>query len=112
MGRVQSLADLDYLDFVLAHVRVGACFDPRRCIVVGKQSERALLIPCSAQLDLYKPRRDFLIEESRPEFPATELTKTSFAIDGPVQEVEIERIRKVYGKLTGQLAKEFESWLG
>lgn len=101
------------LSVVLAGVPVGECTDPRRCIVVGIQEpSHWILVPCSAQLDLHRPRVDFLIPEDHADFAATGFQRTSYAIEGPLVRVRKEQVRKVYGRLEGELADAFKAWMG
>jgi len=106
------MTDLAPLDIVLAGVRVGECNDPRRCVVIGvRPPAEYLILPCSAQLDLYREGADFLISSDHPDFPATGLKKTSYVMDVEAQLIEEERIQKRYGHLRGLLAAAFEEWL-
>lgn len=104
---------MELLAVVLAGVPVGECTDPRRCIVVGvEEPNHVVLVPCSAQLDLYRPSMDFLIADDHPGFSGTGFQRTSYAIEGPLVRLARESVRKVYGRLTGELAEEFEDWMG
>lgn len=96
------------LDVVLAGVRVGQSTDPRPCIVVAVIGDGAVLVPCSAQRDLYRAATDLPIPEGHPNFTKTGLKGWSYAIECSPIYVEKAMIKKRYGRLEGELAKAFK----
>jgi len=100
------------LDVVLAGVPVGESLDPRYCIVAAVgPGTWVKVVPCSSQFDLYREGADLPFRREHPDFPATGFRKESYAIDGPVVEVEQSQVKRRYGRLEGEFAAAFLRWL-
>jgi hypothetical protein len=101
------------LDVVLAAVRVGEADYPRRCIVIHVGRDAVVLAPCSSKFDLYRDGRDFPIYDDDPGFAATRLARSSYVIENEETPwVELDLVRKRYGRLSGDLARRFCEWYG
>jgi len=98
------------LDVMLVRARLGYSVDYRPCIVVELPKPNVAVVLVSAS-DLVNPAEDFLIDAARPEFKATGLKKTSFAVGRAFVAVPISALGKRLGRLEGDLAREFDAWL-
>ena len=102
--------ELRRLDVVLVRARLGYSTDCRPCIVVGLPTPDVAVVLVSAS-NLFDPQVDFLIDAARPEFKATGLRRTSFAVGRSFVAVPISALGKRLGRLEGDLAREFTAWL-
>lgn len=101
-------------DIYLVRAKYRHCEDIRPCLIleicnIGKV--RLALI--SSAFDLYKDRRDFLIEASHPDFAATGLRKTSYIarIKDTFLATSPENLGKPLGQLVRGLAIAFDDWM-
>ena len=99
------------LQVCLALVRLGEAYYPRPCIVLAVDVSGIAAVAVSSRMDLYRPAEHFLISDGRPDFFATGLERTSFAVGAPVARIRRERIQKILGALTADLAREFRKWI-
>lgn len=101
------------LDIVLAGVRVGHSTDPRPCVVLEViRGVGAVVAPCSGQLDLDDEGLHFLIPRHHPDFHATGLARDTYVLEDDPTLLNLTRVRKRYGALTGELARDFREWYG
>lgn len=100
------------LDVVLAPVELGYCRDPRRCIVVRVHEDEVEVAPCSGQPDNYRPYRDFWISDDDAERRRFGFTKPSHARDVSPIYVSKRDVKRVYGRLDGEVAERFQDWFG
>ena len=99
------------LEVWLARAVLGASTDLRPVIVFEapiRGTAKVFLV--SSALDL-KTDADFSIEAEHPDFAATGLRKSSYAIAGGIRELHISAFQKRRGHLQGALALAFEAWL-
>ena len=86
--------------------------DVRPCIVIDVYSNGdAVLVPLSSQMDMYREGVDFLIDNAGPEFGATGLARTCYAIRDRVGTVSASQLIQRRGQLVGELAARFLEWL-
>ncbi|NUM36350.1 MAG: hypothetical protein HUU50_17560 [Candidatus Brocadiae bacterium] len=90
------------------------CTDKRPCVVIEiLKSGYVKFARISSAMDLYHLGRDFLIENNHPNFQDTGLKRTSYVSGEDFIEVPLSDVsKKTMGKLTGDLAKAFDKWLG
>ncbi len=69
-------------------------------------------MPCSTKFEKCRTGVDFEIHDYLPDFLRTGLTESSYVIEWDIQAVPPERIKKVKGRLTGDLARRFADWAG
>ena len=85
----------------------------RPCMVISSEIQGKLeIVPLSSALDLYRPGLHFLVRKDDPDFPATGLLRTSFIAGDQIREVEAARLVRRAGRLEGNLAGQFELWMG
>ena len=95
-----------------AKIRIGFSDDLRPCVVIDPPFLGRLTVsPLSAQMDLYDPRKDFLLDSNHDDFPTTGLAKTCYAI-GRFIEIDERKLGRYRGRIAGQLASDFAEWLG
>jgi len=99
------------LDLFLVRARLGHSIDCRPCIIIEPAHEAGVAVVLVSSSDLYNPAEDFCIDHMRPEFKATGLKKTSYAVGRAFVAVPLSALGKRLGQLGGELACEFESWL-
>jgi mRNA-degrading endonuclease toxin of MazEF toxin-antitoxin module len=88
-------------------------FDFRPCIVLDPAvADRVEIILVSSAPDLYESGSHFLIRDDDPDFPETGLKKTSYALGDKIREAPIAMLGKRLGRLEGELARDFEKWIG
>jgi hypothetical protein len=63
-------------------------------------------------MDLYNPHWHFPLDSKHPDFPATGLTKDSYISGEKFFEVPIDELGRKTGILQGNLAKDFDKWIG
>ena len=97
-------------DVYLIKWRLRKSFDHRPCIVldVDKDSNTCVILVSSS--DLHKSG-DFKISADHPDFHATGLTKTSYALGDQIHEVPISQLVVRRGALQGDLMREFDKWI-
>ena len=104
--------DLCPFDIVLAPVKVGYSLDPRWCIILDICDELVRIVPCSAQLDLYRENTDLLFDDTAV-MKTAGFRKPTYAIAlNQVLVVHIAEIKKKYGHLPGNEIKRFKKWFG
>lgn len=84
----------------------------RPCVILETLPNRHLVGMISSSMDLYKENYDFLIRSNHPDFPATGLKRTCYVMRVVFPEIEDSQIVEKWGVLTGDLAKDFEDWIG
>ena len=100
-------------DIYLVKLRYRSSEDPRPCVILDPpDSEHVTVALISSAMDLYRRGMHFLIEEDRSEFPLTGLKKTSFVAGDQIHDIHVADLGKRLGHLTGDLAIEFENWIG
>lgn len=100
-------------DLFLIRMRLRASYDYRPCIVLDAPNPDTCIVLVSSS-DLFRQGYDFLIPSDHPDFPATGLKKTSFAIGDQIHEVSTTALEEKFrlGRLQGGLARDFNKWLG
>lgn len=95
-------------DFVL-----GRSSDPRPCIVLDvRENGDVDVIPLSGAMDLRRSAwLHFLISCEDPDFPATGLKKTCFAIGDCIATVSATQLLSKRGCLEGSLLQRFQGWI-
>jgi mRNA-degrading endonuclease toxin of MazEF toxin-antitoxin module len=86
--------------------------DFRPCIVLDLGDGRVDCVMLISSSDLYRSNYDFLIRSDHPDFGATGLKKTSFAIGDQIHEIPASLLTVRLGHLEGELCRAFEKWLG
>ncbi len=100
-------------DVILAKARVGEAGYARWCVVLEARADGAVLVlPCSTKFEYCRTGVDFEIHDYLPDFAETGLAESSYVIETDIQVVPSERIKKVKGRLTGDLARRFADWAG
>ena len=100
-------------DVILAKVRVGESFYARWCVVLEALPDgSARILPCSTKFEKCRTGVDFEIHDYLADFRHAGLTESSYVIEHDMQIVPPEHIRKVKGRLTGELARRFADWAG
>ena len=98
------------LQIWMADVPWGQSSDRRPVVFMGhRSSDLLVLLRISGNLDLMR-EEDFLIEDSHPDFGATNLAKSSF-VEAQMVAVKPERFRRELGALEGALRAAFIAWL-
>jgi hypothetical protein len=99
-------------ELYLVRVRLRESYDFRPCIVIDKTRNTISCVMLVSSSDLYRPHQDFLIRADHPDFPATGLKKTSFAMGDQIRDLPAITLDEKIGELEGGLKVEFEKWLG
>lgn len=100
-------------DVILAKVLVGVAEYPRWCVVLETLVDGSVdVLPCSTKFEYCRTGVDFEIHDYLPEFKQTGLSESSYVIETDIQRIGPERIRKIKGRLTGDLARRFAEWAG
>jgi len=95
-----------------ARLRYGRSNDFRPCLILEVHNNRTVTVaPLSSVVELYNSSIHFWIDASRPEFGATGLRKTSYCDGSLLFTIPQERLTKRFGRLEGDLSREFEKWL-
>lgn len=101
------------LQVCLVEVPLGESDYNRPCVVAAMiDAGNICLAAISSKLDLYNPGQHFLIPQDHPDFPATGLKVTSYVIGAPLFDGSADRVVKVLGLLSGDLAEQFKNWIG
>jgi hypothetical protein len=68
----------------------------------------------SSAIDLYDSRIHFLIPNHHNDFAMTGLKRTSYVLGDEFKEIKITDLKKCkrIGEISGELAIEFDNWLG
>jgi len=85
---------------------------PRPCVIIRVSDDTALVGLISSALDLYNPIYDFLISPEYQEFIYTGLKKKSFIKGYPFPELPIDSFIRRFGYFAGDLARDFDKWIG
>lgn len=96
----------------LVRVRLRQSYDYRPCIVIDKIRGSASCVMLVSSSDLFRHGQDFLIRKDHPDFSATGLKKTSFAMGDQIRNLPATELDERLGQLEGELEREFEKWLG
>jgi len=100
-------------DVILAKVRIGESAYPGWCVVLEVLPDgSARILPCSTKFEMCRTGVDFEIHDYLSDFRHTGLTGSSYVIERDMQIVPPERMGKVKGRLTGELARRFADWAG
>jgi hypothetical protein len=100
-------------DVILAKVRLGKAAYARWCIVLEVRPDGgALVLPCSTKFQYCHAGIDFEIHDYLEGFKDTGLDESSYVIETDIQGVSPANVKKVKGRLTGDLARRFADWAG
>ena len=95
----------------MVEARLGYAVYPRPCIVTKIETNRTARVFFLSTKNYSERGQSFCISNQHPDFSATGLKATSHTIH-PAQHIELKYLGSKRGELTGQLAREFEAWLG
>jgi len=99
-------------EIYLVRVPLRASFDYRPCIVLDVSHNTIVVgVMLVSSSSLYRKAYDFLIPKEHPNFAATGLKKTSFAIGDQIRDVAAADLNQYLGRLEGELAREFDKWI-
>jgi hypothetical protein len=98
----------------LVQLRLNNAEYPRPCVAITVSNSEGVFgaLAISSKMDLFRSDQHFLIRDDHPDFSATGLKTNSYVIGSPVFNVRPERFIRTLGELRGDLAKEFEKWIG
>lgn len=101
------------LDLYLIRWQFKACNDYRPCIILDSPvGSTANIMLVSSANSLRRPVIDFRIAADLPDFKASGLGRESYALGDEIHSVAITCLGKHLGRLEGELAREFEKWIG
>jgi hypothetical protein len=83
---------------------------PRPCVVVYSSPQSLGLLAISTKL--YANQQPFVISKTHPNFSETGLQDTSYVYGAPVADAAPAKVIGSIGVITGELAREFEKWIG
>ena len=102
------------LEVWLVRVQVGKSLDARPCIVLAEpRSDGAVaVVALSSAKDLKRPGFDFPLNPDHPNWMASGLRRPSQVLGDGFRLPEFDDFIERWGRLEGDLAREFEVWLG
>jgi hypothetical protein len=95
------------------HIPFKLCNDPRPAVVVaGPLNGKVAVALISGQFDLYRSSAEhFKIDKEDPDFVATGLKKSCYVVGTEIIWVNVNRLIRKRGKVSGSLARRFDRWI-
>jgi hypothetical protein len=100
-------------DVYWAKVNYGHSTDARPCIVLEVLSgNRVVVAMLSSAMPLFNSLIHFAVTPTHPDFKATGLKRDSYVEGTELHVLESDELIRIAGRFEGDLAREFENWIG
>lgn len=93
-------------------IKLGEVSYKRPCVVISVLKESVTVGLISSAMDLYNETLDFLIRDDEVDFGSTGLKKKCFIKGSPLVEIPISLFVKKIGSITGEMAINYDKWIG
>ena len=88
------------------------CKDERPAVIISPPLANLVTVAyITGQMDSYQPGSHFLIDDTSKDFKSTGLKKRCYVDGNEIAELDLKRVLRKRGELTGQMLVEFKRWI-